>query len=170
MKLISRDGRVFKVDAKLAEISSTIKSLMSNNQHNAGDHADEAGIPISQVEGPILEKVIVWAEYHKDESPTTWNFENEEAEELFRLKYEVAPWDKEYIKVDQGTIFEIMLAAHYLDIKGLIMLCCKTIAEMLKGKGVEEIRRQFNIKNDFDPEEEEALRKETDWTEWSEWN
>lgn len=36
---------------------------------------------------------------------------------------------------------------------------------MCVGKTPEEIRRIFNIKNDFTPEEEELVRKENDWCE-----
>jgi S-phase kinase-associated protein 1 len=37
------------------------------------------------------------------------------------------------------------------------------VADMMKGKSVEEIRKMFNIKNDFTPEEEEEVRKENQW-------
>jgi len=40
-----------------------------------------------------------------------------------------------------------------LDIKGLLDVTCKTVANMIKGKAPEEIRRTFNIKNDFTPQE-----------------
>ena len=36
-------------------------------------------------------------------------------------------------------------------------------ANMIKGKTPEEIRRTFNIENDFSPEEEEQIRKENVW-------
>ena len=36
---------------------------------------------------------------------------------------------------------------------------------MIKGKKVEEIRKQFNIKNDFTPEEEAQVREENRWAE-----
>lgn len=36
-------------------------------------------------------------------------------------------------------------------------MTCKTVANMIKGKSPEEIRRTFNIKNDFTPEEEEQV-------------
>ena len=59
----------------------------------------------------------------------------------------------------------ILQAANYLDIKGLLDVTCKTVANMIKGKTPEEIRKTFNIKNDFTPSEEEQVRKENEWCE-----
>jgi len=46
------------------------------------------------------------------------------------------------------------MAANYLDIKSLLDLGCAKIATLIKGKSPEEIRKTFNIINDFTPEEE----------------
>lgn len=70
-----------------------------------------------------------------------------------------------FSQVDQGTLFELILAANYLDIKGLLDVTCKTVANMIKGKTPEEIRKTFNIKNDFTASEEEQVRKENEWCE-----
>jgi S-phase kinase-associated protein 1 len=35
---------------------------------------------------------------------------------------------------------------------------------MIKGKTPEEIRKTFNIKNDFTPREEEQIEKENEWS------
>lgn len=40
-------------------------------------------------------------------------------------------------------------ASNYLDIKPLLDVGCKTVANMIKGKSPEEIRKTFNITNDF---------------------
>ncbi|KYN17851.1 S-phase kinase-associated protein 1 [Trachymyrmex cornetzi] len=44
-------------------------------------------------------------------------------------------------------------------------IMCKTIANMIKGKTPEEIRKTFNIENDFTASEEEQVRKENGWCE-----
>lgn len=56
--------------------------------------------------------------------------------------------------IQQLLLFQ---AANYLDIKGLLDVTCKTVANMIKGKSPEEIRKTFNIKNDFTPAEEEQV-------------
>nr|POE55349.1 skp1-like protein 4 [Quercus suber] len=75
-------------------------------------------------------------------------------------------WDDEFvkdIKVDQNILFNLILAANFLNIKGLLDLTCKTVADMMNGKSVPEIRKMFHIINDYTPEEEEQVRKENQW-------
>ncbi len=56
-----------------------------------------------------------------------------------------------------------MCLSEYLNIKNLLDLTCQTVADMIKGKTPEEIRKTFNIKNDFTPEEEEEVQRENQW-------
>jgi S-phase kinase-associated protein 1 len=57
----------------------------------------------------------------------------------------------------------VLQAANYLNIKSLLDLTCQTVADMIKGKTPEEIRKTFTITNDFTPEEEEEVRRESQW-------
>ena len=43
--------------------------------------------------------------------------------------------------------------------QGLLDVTCKTVANMIKGKTPEEIRKTFNIKNDFTQAEEEQVSR-----------
>ena len=95
---------------------------------------------------------------------SSWGCENKE-----KRPDDIPVWDQEFLKADQGTLFELILAADYLDIKGLLDVTCKTVANMIKGKTPEEIRKTFNIKNDFTEEEEAQVRKENQWCE-EKWN
>ncbi len=77
----------------------------------------------------------------------------------------VQEWYANFVAIDQETLFELILAANYMDIKPLLDLTCATVASLIKGKSPEEIRKQFNIVNDFTPEEEAQVREENKWCE-----
>lgn len=117
--------------------------------------------------------MIEYCKYHVDARKKT------DADKLSKLDDDVKAWDMEFVKVDQGTLFELILvsalgqkggqrdarlwqlsgecagvysllrgvqAANYLNIKSLLDLTCLTVANMIKGKTPEEIRKTFNIK------------------------
>jgi S-phase kinase-associated protein 1 len=77
----------------------------------------------------------------------------------------VDEWYANFVSVEQEVLFELILAANYMDIKPLLDLTCATVASMIKGRTTEEIRRQFNIVNDFTPEEEAQVMEENKWCE-----
>ena len=71
----------------------------------------------------------------------------------------------DFIKLDQETLFELIICANFMDISPLLELSTATVASYIKGKTPDEIRRTFNIENDFTPEEEAQVREENNWTE-----
>jgi len=74
---------------------------------------------------------------------------------------ELRKWDAEFVQVDQNTLFKLISAANYLNIKNLLDLTCMTVVDNIKDKTPEEIRKIFNIKkDDYTPEEEEEARCE----------
>ena len=77
----------------------------------------------------------------------------------------VQEWYAQFVNVEQEVLFELILAANYMDIKPLLDLTCATVASMIKGKTPEDIRKTFNIVNDFTPEEEAQVREENKWCE-----
>ncbi|XP_022093132.1 S-phase kinase-associated protein 1-like isoform X2 [Acanthaster planci] len=157
IKLSSSDGEIFELDVEIAKQSVTIKTMLEDL---GVDEDDDEAIPLPNVNSAILRKVIKWCTYHKDDPPPPEDDENRE-----KRTDDLCGYDLDFLKVDQGTLFELILAANYLDIKGLLDSTCKTVANMIKGKTPEEIRKTFNIKNDFSPAEEEQVRKENSWCE-----
>ena len=126
------------VDVGVARMSTTISNMLDDI--GEGDFP----IPLHNVTSKILTKVIEYCEYHTA-NPTP---KTEDKKEEKRTD-DISPWDKSFCSVDQATLFELILAANFLDIKPLLDLTCKTVANMIKGKTPEEIRKTFNIKNDF---------------------
>ena len=75
-------------------------------------------------------------------------------------------WYQDFITgFPNEVVFELILAANYLDCKPLLDLSCAWIACQIKGKTPEEIRAHFGIVNDFTPEEEAAILEENKWCE-----
>ncbi|KAK9929526.1 hypothetical protein M0R45_026642 [Rubus argutus] len=146
--LKSSDGETFEVDEAVALESQTIK-------HMVEDGCADNAIPLPNVTGSILAKVIEYCRKHVEEG--------KDAEKDKSGESPLKTFDADFIKVDQNVLFDLILAANYLNIKGLLDLTCQTVADMIKGKTPEEIRKTFNIKNDFTPEEEEEVRRENQW-------
>jgi S-phase kinase-associated protein 1 len=62
--------------------------------------------------------------------------------------------------LDNSSLFGAILAANALGFQTLLGATTTAVARMMAGKSPEKIRRMFDIKNDFTPEEEEAVRQE----------
>lgn len=148
--LRSSDGEEFEIDEEVAMESQTIKHMIED------DCADNA-IPLPNVTGKILAMVVEYCKKHVEAASKATEERSGSAED------DLKAWDADFVKVDQATLFDLILAANYLNIKSLLDLTCQTVADMIKGKTPEEIRKTFNIKNDFTPEEEEEVRRENQW-------
>ncbi|KAL0360514.1 UNVERIFIED_CONTAM: SKP1-like protein 1A [Sesamum radiatum] len=153
--LRSSDGEVFEVDEAVAVESQTIKHMIED------DCADNV-IPLPNVTGKILSKVIEYCKRHVDAAAAASKADDKLASTA-ATDDDLKAFDADFVKVDQATLFDLILAANYLNIKTLLDLTCQTVADMIKGKTPEEIRKTFNIKNDFTPEEEEEVRRENQW-------
>ncbi|KAH7162649.1 Skp1 family, dimerization domain-containing protein [Dactylonectria macrodidyma] len=157
--LASNDNAIVEVDRVVAERSMLLKNMLEDvgdeqmNAHNP--------VPIPNVNEAVLRKVIEWCEHHRTDPPQTQDDESDARKKTT----DIEEWDQKFMQVDQEMLFEIILASNYLDIKPLLDVGCKTVANMIKGKSPEEIRKTFNITNDFTPEEEEQIRRENEWAE-----
>eukprot|EP00735_Rhodelphis_limneticus_P013172 TRINITY_DN671_c0_g1::TRINITY_DN671_c0_g1_i1::g.28815::m.28815 TRINITY_DN671_c0_g1::TRINITY_DN671_c0_g1_i1::g.28815 ORF type:complete len:173 (-),score=13.15,sp/P52285/SKP1A_DICDI/51.92/5e-50,Skp1/PF01466.14/2.3e+03,Skp1/PF01466.14/1.5e-34,Skp1_POZ/PF03931.10/1.7e-22,Skp1_POZ/PF03931.10/5.6e+03,Ribosomal_L22/PF00237.14/3.3,Ribosomal_L22/PF00237.14/32,SOCS_box/PF07525.11/1.3e+03,SOCS_box/PF07525.11/0.58,Med15_fungi/PF05397.7/4e+03,Med15_fungi/PF05397.7/15,Med15_fungi/PF05397.7/28 TRINITY_DN671_c0 len=139
--LKSSDDKEFSIDRDVAMMSKTIADLLADT--------DDQAIPLPNVTSNILIKVIEYCTHHA---------QNKNAPED-----DLKTWDQEFMKIDQAVLYHLTLAANYLDIRPLLELCCKTVADMIRGKSAEEIRQVLNIQNDLTPEDEEQIRRESAW-------
>lgn len=156
VKLTTSDNAELVVDREVAERSILIKNLLED----LGGDNDEA-IPIPNVNEAVMKKVLEWCEHHRKDPPASQDDDSDSR----KKSTDIDEWDQKFMQVDQEMLFEIILAANYLDIKALLDVGCKTVANMIKGKSPDEIRKTFNIQNDFTPEEEDQIRRENEWAE-----
>ena len=120
-------------------------------------------IPIPQVKKAILDKILVYCKHLMENAPP----EIDKPLRSNNLADVVSDWYADYVNVDQELLFEMILAANFLDIKSLLELCCAKVASIIKTMTIPEIRDYFHIENDFTPEEEAQIMDENRWAEES---
>ncbi|CAN6252665.1 unnamed protein product [Urochloa humidicola] len=143
VRLRSSDGELFEVAAEaIAAASVTIRGMLED------DCAADV-IPLPNVTAAILSRVLEYVNKHYSDYGD--------------FGVDDDAFDKDFIRVDNDTIYDLILAANYLNIDKLMDLGCMAVAEQMRGKTPEEMRSHFNIVNDLSPEEEEEIRAENPW-------
>jgi S-phase kinase-associated protein 1 len=141
LKLKTSDNEVVEVEEKAALQSEIIKSMVEDG------HSTDDAIPLFKVEKKTLTKIVEWLKKHASDAS----------------KDELEKWDGDFVDVDTDSLYDLLLASNYLSVEVLLGQLVQKVADMIKGKQPEEIRKLFNIKNDFTPEEEEEIRKDNAW-------
>ena len=73
------------------------------------------------------------------------------------LKDVTSEFYAEYIELVDDDVFDIILAANFLDIKELLALGCAKMGSVIRSLSIPEFRKRFDIVNDFTPEEENEV-------------
>ena len=152
LKLISQD----KVTVEINERAAVRSKLVKNNMDL---YPDQDEIPINEVKGSTLKLIKTYLEHYEKEEPKKIK------EPLISTNYSecVDKFDFDFINIPLEELYELTVAANYMEIIPLLHLCCSKIASFCQGKTTEEMRTFFGIENDFTKEEEDELREESKW-------
>ncbi|KAF8366253.1 hypothetical protein PRIPAC_84082, partial [Pristionchus pacificus] len=138
VSLTSSDGRSFIVDLNIVKHSGTIQGLIENLDESS---LSEHPIPLMNVTGDILEKVIEWLTHHENDDVVVETDERSEG-----TSRSIAQWDEDFMKrLDITGHCDMLKAADYLDIKNLMDTCVDLIGASLKDKDSEQLRAHFGI-------------------------
>lgn len=164
--LLSSDGVEFELSEEAAKLSKTI-------DHMIEDDCASGTIPLPNVAAKALSMAIEYCNKHVKVAPAANNNSNPSSGAAVSssssnpataaTEDELKKWDEDFVNIEQGPLFNLILAANYLEIKGLLDITCQKVADMIKGKTPEQIRETFNIVNDFTAEEEDEIRRENAW-------
>ncbi|KAM7526876.1 hypothetical protein LguiA_016778 [Lonicera macranthoides] len=141
LTLKSSDGTEFVVKESIAIQSVTIKNMVDDN-------CATTTIPLPNVDGKTLQLALDFCTKHADKNVS---------------EDDLKKFDSEFVEKEISILFDLAMAANYLDIKDLMDLVCQKIADEIKDMMPEQARKIFNIENDFTPEEEAKLREEHAW-------
>uniref|UniRef100_A0A0E0LZ48 SKP1-like protein n=1 Tax=Oryza punctata TaxID=4537 RepID=A0A0E0LZ48_ORYPU len=142
--LVSNDGERFEVARDAAQLCKTLRWMIKDGYGR---------IPLPNVASSILARVVDYLGRHAAAADA----DAMDDDGLHRF-------DADFLAgVDQDTLFDLLLAANYLQADGLLDLACKKVAGMMTGKSPEQMREIFHIVNDLTPEEENEIREEISW-------
>jgi len=130
--LKANDGKEFSLKRKNAFISVVVKTSAENDP-SATD------LPV-EVKGEVLALVVEYMNHHGGTEPAI-------VEKPLRSKVmkDVVKdaWDAEFldrIGENRQLLYDLTLAANYLDIKALMHLGCAKVASLIKGQPLDKIR------------------------------
>ncbi|KAL7718220.1 suppressor of kinetochore protein [Entamoeba marina] len=146
--LVSNDNEKFEIDIAVAKDIGAVRNLLE-------DFENERNIPITQANKETLKKIIDFIVHHH-----SYSFLDNTQQ-----KSELTSWDNNFFDMDLQKLYELIIVANVLDVQQLLDLGCKYIANLIKGKSVEELRSTFGIVNDFTKDEEEEIKQKNKWLE-----
>ncbi|KAI3919497.1 hypothetical protein MKW98_030208, partial [Papaver atlanticum] len=137
--LRSSDGKDFKVKKAVALQSLTLKRMIEDDDCGDGDV-----IHLPKVTSKILAKVIEYCKKHVETIIPIGEDGKIIGDDGRKNEILLLMWDGDFINVDRATLFELILAANYLNIDGLLDLSLGAVGHTFSGKRVKDIRKKFN--------------------------
>jgi S-phase kinase-associated protein 1 len=135
LRLISSDNKEFRIpERKHAAISKLVAQAMSGDP-------DVAEMPIPNVKSATLALIVEYLTHHA-------GVEQPIIEKPLRSKHmkDVCKdeWDARFIdnlgNKPRQELYDLILAANYMDIKPLLHLGCAKVASLIKGQSLEKIK------------------------------
>ena len=149
IKLKSSDGEIFEVEENYLNKSKVLCELKEFLK------PDEE-LYVKEVEGKTLSKVIEYLKHYVNEEPKEIPKPLPSAD----LKQLLSEWDYNYISpFSLYETVDLVNAANYLDINGLVNLASARVASEMINCSVEEARKKFGIKEDMTEEELNEMDK-----------
>uniref|UniRef100_A0A0E0AMY5 SKP1-like protein n=1 Tax=Oryza glumipatula TaxID=40148 RepID=A0A0E0AMY5_9ORYZ len=141
-------------DEKLVEVTEA-SARQSRAIANLIDDGCADVIPLPNVDSKTLAKVIPYCDEHGRANSGT----DEERAALRRFDADfVGELDK-----DKASLIDVIMAANYLNIQGLLDITCQRVADTIGSATAEEIREAFDIEDDLTEAEKKEIREENAW-------
>ena len=150
VKIKTNDNKIYEVPADILKKSKLIAGIIEDME----DNKDEE-IFLNEVDSTNLELIIDYLEHYKDKEPKEIPkpFPERTDEEFFRGILD-DDWAYNFLsKLGIEEAINLINAAHYLLIDGLIDLLAAKLAHEMCNCEVEEARQKFGIVSDMTEEE-----------------
>ncbi|XP_015164133.1 SKP1-like protein 1B [Solanum tuberosum] len=119
LTLKTYDGKEFVLDEVIVVRSQTIKTMVE-------DDCVSSVIPLPNVHSKTMTKVIEYWKKHSEEGVS---------------KDMLMDFDKAFVKVHHSILHALILVVNFLNDKEILDMMCQEVADRIKGKTQEEIRK-----------------------------
>ena len=141
--LETSDDVQVRVPLEVAEMFVFLKSVTGDDKID-----DKTIIPLPNVRSLILKKVIEFCTHYLTKGQKMPRIAKPLiSEDLSQCG--IPAWYVDFVDQEQVVLFDIILAAEYLNIEPLLNLTCAKVGSMIKGKTTDEIRIFLNIADDI---------------------
>lgn len=107
--LTTSDGKSIQVESLIFQASGFIQNMIQDLSDNSDD-SDTWTISLPNINSMILQKIIEFCQHHQNDPPFT-----EEMERKFRRQINMDHWDEQFCKIDQKTLFDLMMVIIYIN-------------------------------------------------------
>ena len=156
--LVSKEGDTFVVPKNIGCLSLLVNSMVDDDRiedepsekhsfseaklgKKSKDFLPNDPIPLPNVSSSALRLIIEFLHKYNEEPVSVI----EKPLKTNKIADLVQPWYAKFVNIDSDTLFELIQAANYMDIKPLLDLTCAKIACIMKGQTPDEIRTLFKI-------------------------
>lgn len=161
VSVVTNDNVTFTITHRMAQQFIVIKDILDINE-DAGSL--EEPIPLLNIDSEVFKIILDYYAHHEEDYYVKKEYYGED----LPPSDDIDDWDVDFLEpytVGEGTkmLERIVTAASYLIADVLYEVCCKTYANLMRGKNIDELRKILHITNDFTPEEEAEFRAKFEW-------
>ena len=167
VRVSTREGKVHNVPVQIAICSRVISTLLQDLAPLSSSDSDQTQqspiIPLSTLDAIDFAHVLEWCRYYVEK--------DRRHEFCVQAHPALSDWERAFFHRLSTTsnhhhdnLFQLIMAANFLDIPELLDRGCKYVAELARGKSAAEMRDLFGLVNDFSPEEEQRIHRENAWS------
>ncbi|KAH7711038.1 SKR-1 protein [Aphelenchoides avenae] len=154
------DQQQIAVELEVLRLSPTFDDMYKNLGLEEEGGEFPGTFPVKNIEARVFKKVVDWCKAHKGQ-PDPVSEKDPFTKEC--TWFEFTDDDRAFFDMPSPELLKLVMAANYLDIRGLYQYGCQAIAGLIKGKETVEARHVLQQHFDFFRDEVRRIRSQSPW-------
>ncbi|KAF4677905.1 suppressor of kinetochore protein mutant [Perkinsus chesapeaki] len=140
LNLRSKDNAVVQISAEAAKQCDMLSNYLDGS---SGENSEE--FPLPGVSSRELKRIVEYLEYH-NENGAAGPINKPLRRGAALTDNGICKWDADFVDINVETeVFDLMLAANYMLVRPLVLLCCAKIASWVSKKTPDDIIKYLGL-------------------------